>query len=88
MHNLYLIICNLLAGIHQSKIPCNGKTETELNIRLNNHQKDVWKPDATPESLHFSGKSYNFNTHAKFILIGQIFHIDIDKKNKERIKKR
>ena len=69
------------------KIPCNGKTETELNIRLNNHQKDVWKPDATPEGLHFSGKSYNFNTHAKFILIGQIFHIDIDKKNKERIKK-
>ena len=68
MHNLYLIICNLLAGIH--------------------HQKDVWKPDATPESLHFSGKSYNFNTHAKFILIGQIFHIEIDKKNKERIKKR
>ena len=40
-----------------------------------------------PTSHHFSGKSQNFNTHAKFILIEQIRHIDIDKeKNKERLK--
>ena len=40
-----------------------------------------------PASRHFSDKSHNFNTHAKFILIEQIRHINIDKeKNKERLK--
>ena len=64
-----------------------GKAETEFNIRLNNHQKDVWKPAAIPASCHFSGKNDTFNTHAKFILIEQIIHVDIDaEKNKERLK--
>ena len=59
-----------------------GKTETEFNIRLTN-RKDVWKPDAIVTNHHFSGKNYNFNTHAKFLLTEQIRHIDIDKeKNK------
>ena len=63
-----------------------GKAETEFNIRLNNHRKDVWKPGA---NHHFSCKSHNFNTHAKFILIEQICHVDIDtEKNKERLKRR
>ena len=67
------------------KIQYVGKAETEFN----NHRKDVWKPDAIPASRHFSGKNHNFNTHAKFILIEQIRHIDIDKeKNKVRLKKR
>ena len=71
------------------KIQYVGKAETEYNIRLNNHQKDVWKPDAIPASRHFSGKNHNFNTHAKFILIEPLCHIDIDKeKNKERLKQR
>ena len=69
------------------KIQYVGKAETEINIRLNNHQKDVWKPDAIPTSRHFSGEGHNFNTHAKFILIEQICHIDIAKeKNKKRLK--
>ena len=69
------------------KIQYVGKAESEFNIRLSNHRKDVWKPDAIPASRHFSGKNHNFNTHAKFILIEQIRHIDIDKeKNKERLK--
>ena len=71
------------------KIQYVGKAESEFNIRLSNHRKDVWKPDAIPASRHFSGKNHNFNTHAKFILIEQIRHIDIDKeKNKERLKQR
>ena len=70
-------------------IQCVGKAETEFNIRLNNHREDVWKPDAIPASRHFSDKNYNFNTHAKFTLIEQIRHIDIDKeKNNERLKQR
>ena len=62
---------------------------TEFIVRLNNHRKDVWKPDTIPTSRHFSGKNHNFNTHTKFILTEQIRHIDIDKeKNKERLKQR
>ena len=71
------------------KIQYAGKAKTAFNIRFNNHRKDVWKPDAIPASRHFSGKSQNFNTHAKFILTEQIRHFDIDKeKNKERLKQR
>ena len=51
------------------KIQYVGKAEIEFNIRFNNHQKDVWKPDAIPASSHFSDKNRNFNTHAKFLLI-------------------
>ena len=41
---------------------------------------------AIPASSNFSGKNHNFNT-AKFILIEQICHVDIDKeKMKERLK--
>ena len=66
-----------------------GKVETEHNIRLNNHQKNVWKSDAIPASRHFSDKNHNFNTYVKFILIEQISHIDIGKeKNKEKLKQR
>ena len=61
---------------------CVGKAETEFNIRLNNHR-------SFQASRHFSGKNHNFNTHAKFILIEQIRHVDIDtEKIKERIKQR
>ena len=48
-------------------------------IRLNNQRKDVWKPDATPASCHFSDKNHNFNAYVKFILSEQLRHIDIDK---------
>ena len=78
---VYLLQCT------KCKMQCVGNAETEFNIKLNNYRNDVWKPDAIPASHHFSGKIHNFNTHAKFLLIEQICHINIDKeKNKERIK--
>ena len=71
------------------KIKYVGKAETESNIRLNNHQKDVWKPDAIPAIRHFPGKDHNFNTHARFILTEQIRYVDINtEKSKERLKQR
>ena len=80
---IYLLECT------KCKIQYVGKAKTEFNIRLYNHRKDVWKPDTISASCHFSGKDYNFNTHAKFILTEQIRHIDIDKeKNKERSQSR
>ena len=76
---IYLLECT------KCKIQYIGKAETEFN----NHRKDVWKPDAIPASRHFSGKNHNFNTHAKFILIEQIRHVDIDtEKTKKRLKQR
>ena len=47
---IYLLECT------KCKIQYVGKAETEFNIRLNNHRKYVWKPDAIPASSHFSGK--------------------------------
>ena len=41
---IYLLECT------KCKIRWN-MLETEVNIRLNNHRKDVWKPDAIPASL-------------------------------------
>ena len=74
---IYLLECT------KCKIQYVGKVETEFNIRLNNHRKDVWKPDAIPASRHFSGKYHNFNTDAK------VRHVDIDtEKIKERLKQR
>ena len=79
----YLLECT------KCKIQYVGKAETEFTIRLNNHQKDVWKPDAIPASRYFSGKNHNFNTNAQFILIEQIRHVYIDtEKTKERLKQR
>ena len=80
---IYLLECT------KCKIQYVGKSETEFNIRLNNHREDLWIPDAILASRHFSDKDNSFNTHAIFILIEQIRHIDIDKgKNKERLKQR
>ena len=54
------------------KIQYVGKVETEFNITLNNHRKNVWKPDAIPASRRLSSKNHSFNIHAKFLLIEQI----------------
>ena len=69
---IYLLECT------KCKMQYVGKAETEFNIRLNNHRKDVWKPNAITASRHYSGKNHNLNTHAKFILVEQICPVDID----------
>ena len=73
------------------KLKYIGKAETEFNITFNDHQKDVWKPDAIPARRHFSDKSHNFNRYTKCTLIEEQIdiNIDIDKeKNKEKLKQR
>ena len=80
---IYLLECT------KCKIQYVGKAETEFNIRLNNHQKDVRKSNAVPTSRHFSGKNHNFHMPAKFILIEHIRQVDIvTEKIKERLKRR
>ena len=49
-----------------------GKAETDFNLRLNNHRKDVCKADAIPASHQFAMKEHTFNKDAGFIIIEQI----------------
>ena len=61
----YIITCKSQWIIYlQECILCNiqhiGKSETSLNIRLNNHQKDVSNPKATPAYPHFRKEGHNF----------------------------
>ena len=49
-----------------------GISETDFNIRLNNHRKDVKKPDAILVWRHFQEKNHVFNKHAKLIIIDKL----------------
>ena len=60
-------------------IQCIGESETQFNLRLNNHQKDVNRQNAPLVDKHFKLPGHNFNQHAKFILIEQPDNINIDK---------
>ena len=56
-----------------------GKSETEINIRLNNHRRDVNKQNAPQTDRHFKLPNYNFNQYARFTLIEQLANVSIDK---------
>ena len=65
-----------------------GKSETQFNLRLNNHRKDlrlnnhrkdINRQNAPLLDQHFKLPGHNFNQHAKFILIEQLDNINIDK---------
>ena len=49
-----------------------GKSETTLNIRLNDHQKDVSNPSAIPVCILFTNEGCNFVQHAKFVSVEQL----------------
>ena len=52
---IYLLECQ------KCHIQYVGKTETDFNLRLNNHLKDVYKADAIPALRHFAMKDHIFN---------------------------
>ena len=56
-----------------------NKSETEFNIRSNNHRKDLTRKGSIPVSNHFDIEGHNFNIHAKFILIEQLNQTNLDK---------
>ena len=63
---IYLLECILC------KIQYVGMSETSFNIRLNNHRKDIKKPNAIEACKHF-----NNNDHTrKFIIIEQLRNIN------------
>ena len=63
--------------------PCRiqyiGKSETEFNIRLNNHRQDVKRQSAPQADQHFKLPNHKFNQHTRFTLIEQLDNMIIDK---------
>ena len=58
---IYLLECK------KCHIQYVGKAETDFNLRLNNHRKDVHKADAIPVSRHFAMKGHMFNRDASLL---------------------
>ena len=46
-----------------------GKSEPIFNIRLNNHRKNIKKPDAILACRHFQERNHVFNKHTKSFII-------------------
>ena len=63
---IYLIECSLRERQYV------GKSETNFNIRLKNHCKDVEKPDAILACRHFQEKKDVFSKHTKFTIIDKL----------------
>ena len=59
-----------------------GTAETDFNLKLNNHCKDVYKADAIPASHHFATKDHIFNRYASFIIIYQIHKSTLSRETK------
>ena len=60
--------CNLC---EQSKYV--GKSEYSLNLRMNAHRNDVWRTDGPPRGKHFQMPGHDFNVHAKFTIIEEVY---------------
>ena len=56
-----------------------GKSETQFNLRLNNHRKCVNRQNVPLVDQHFKLPGHYFNQHAKFILVEQLDNMNIDK---------
>ena len=61
------------------KLQYIGKSETQVNLRINNHRKDANKSSSIPVCLHFNNTSHNLNRDAKFIIIEQLKSFEGDK---------
>ena len=78
---IYLLECK------KCHIQYVGKAETDFNLRLNSHRKDVYKADAIPGSRHFAMKHHIFNRDASFIIIQQIRKSTLSRKAKKNLLK-
>ena len=53
-----------------------AKSKISFNIRLNNHRKDVKKPNVTEACKNFNNNEHTFSKHGKFIIIEQLRNIN------------
>ena len=62
-----------------------GKAESDFDLRLNNHRKNVYKANAIPASRHFAMKVHIYNRDASFIIIEQICKRTLTKETKKNL---
>ena len=80
---IYLMECT------KCKLQHVGKAETELNLRINNHRKDVLKLNAIPVNRHFAQRDHDFNTDARFTIIEKLQNTKLSEESiTELLKKR
>ena len=67
-----------------------GKSEFPMNIRINNHRKEISREDSgIPATRHFRGAEHDFNELATFTIIEQLKNTVTPKKYKRaRLEKR
>ena len=51
-----------------------GNSEYILNLRTNKHRNDISGTDGPPSYKHFQIPGHNFNTHAKFAIIEEVYN--------------
>ena len=51
-----------------------GKSKYSLNLRMIIHRNDVWRRDGPSWDKHFQMPGNNFNTHAKFTIIEEVYN--------------
>ena len=71
---IYLVQCCLC-----EKSQYVGKSEYCVNLRINTHRNDVWRADGAPCDKHFQMPDHNFNTHAKFTIIEEVYNKSLSK---------
>ena len=57
----------------------DGKSEYSLNLRINTHRNDVWTTGGPPCDKHFQIPVHNFNAHAKFTIIDEVYNKTLSK---------
>ena len=55
-----------------------GKSEYSLNLRMNTH-RNVWRTDSPPCDKHFQMPGHNFDVHAKFTIIEEVYNKSLSK---------
>ena len=63
-----------------------GKAETDFNLKLDNHCKDVYKADAIPTTRNFAMKDHIFNRDASFVKMEQIRNSTLSRETKKMLK--
>ena len=56
-----------------------GKSEYSLNLRISTHRNDVWRTDGPPWDNHIQMPGHNFNPHAKFTIIEEVYNKSLSK---------
>ena len=66
---IYLMKCSLW-----EKWQYVAKSQYSSELRMNTHRNDVWRTDDPPCDKNFQVSRHNFNAHAKFTIIEEVYN--------------